>query len=96
MRRSPSVLPTTAHEDGEVCSLQWRQITWTEGELYLRAQDTKTNTRGCSFSQAIFIESCGRGRPGVTTSGPPARESAIEEGFAYRRSATHGGKRAKR
>jgi hypothetical protein len=68
----------------EDCSLQRRQITWIEGELYLRAQDTKTNTRGCSFSQAIFIESCGRGRPGVTTSGPPARESAIEEGFACR------------
>ena len=29
---------------GEVCSLQWRQVNWTEGKLYLRAQDTKTNT----------------------------------------------------
>jgi len=29
---------------GEVCSLQWRQINWTEGKLYLKAQDTKTNT----------------------------------------------------
>ena len=29
---------------GEICSLQWRQINWTEGKLYLQAQDTKTNT----------------------------------------------------
>ena len=29
---------------GEVCSLQWRQVNWTEGKLYLQAQDTKTNT----------------------------------------------------
>ena len=29
---------------GEVCSLQWRQINWTEGKLFLQAQDTKTNT----------------------------------------------------
>ena len=29
---------------GEVCSLQWRQINWTEGKLYLQAQDTKTST----------------------------------------------------
>ena len=27
---------------GEVCSLQWRQVSWTEGKLYLQAQDTKT------------------------------------------------------
>jgi len=29
---------------GEVCSLQWRQIHWGDGKLYLRAQDTKTST----------------------------------------------------
>jgi integrase len=29
---------------GEICSLQWRQVDWTEGKLYLQAQDTKTNT----------------------------------------------------
>jgi len=29
---------------GEVYSLQWRQINWTEGKLFLKAQDTKTNT----------------------------------------------------
>jgi len=29
---------------GEVCSLQWRQINWSEGKLFLRAQDTKTST----------------------------------------------------
>ena len=29
---------------GEICSLQWRQINWTEGKLYLQAQDTKTST----------------------------------------------------
>jgi integrase len=29
---------------GEVCSLQWRQINWTEGKLYLRSEDTKTST----------------------------------------------------
>jgi hypothetical protein len=29
---------------GEVCSLEWRQINWTEGKLYLRAQETKTDT----------------------------------------------------
>ncbi len=29
---------------GEVCSLQWQQVNWTEGKLYLRAQDTKTET----------------------------------------------------
>ncbi len=28
----------------EVCSIQWRQINWTEGKLFLHAQDTKTNT----------------------------------------------------
>jgi len=29
---------------GEVCSLQWQQINWTEGKLYLEAKDTKTST----------------------------------------------------
>ncbi len=29
---------------GEVCSLQWRQINWTEGKLFLQAEDTKTKT----------------------------------------------------
>ena len=29
---------------GEICSLQWRQVDWTEGKLYLQAKDTKTNT----------------------------------------------------
>ena len=29
---------------GEVYSLQWKQINWTEGKLFLKAQDTKTNT----------------------------------------------------
>lgn len=29
---------------GEICLLQWRQISWTEGKLYLQAQDTKTST----------------------------------------------------
>ncbi len=29
---------------GEVCSLQWRQINWTEGKLYLRSEDTKTSS----------------------------------------------------
>ena len=29
---------------GEICSLQWRQVDWTEGKLYLQAQDTKTST----------------------------------------------------
>ena len=28
---------------GEICSLQWRQVDWTEGKLYLQAKDTKTN-----------------------------------------------------
>ena len=28
----------------EICSLQWRQVDWTEGKLYLQAKDTKTNT----------------------------------------------------
>ncbi len=29
---------------GEVCSLEWKQINWNEGKLYLRAQNTKTET----------------------------------------------------
>ncbi|UVT20050.1 MAG: site-specific integrase [Nitrospira sp.] len=29
---------------GEVSSLQWNQVNWLEGKLYLRAQDTKTDT----------------------------------------------------
>ncbi len=29
---------------GEVCSLQWKQVNWTDGKLYLNARDTKTNT----------------------------------------------------
>ncbi|MBS0167347.1 MAG: tyrosine-type recombinase/integrase [Nitrospira sp.] len=29
---------------GEVYSLEWKQINWTEGKLYLRAQETKTDT----------------------------------------------------
>ncbi len=29
---------------GEVFSLQWKQINWTEGKLCLKAQDTKTET----------------------------------------------------
>ncbi len=29
---------------GEVCSLQWGQVNLTEGKLYLKAQDTKTET----------------------------------------------------
>ena len=29
---------------GEVYSLQWKQINWTEGKLFLKAQDTKTKT----------------------------------------------------
>ena len=29
---------------GEVSSLQWNQVNWREGKLYLRAQDTKTDT----------------------------------------------------
>jgi len=29
---------------GEVCSLVWSQVNWTEGKLYLKAQDTKTDT----------------------------------------------------
>jgi integrase len=29
---------------GEICSLQWKQINWTEGKLYLKAEDTKTDT----------------------------------------------------
>jgi len=29
---------------GEVCSLKWRQISWTEGKLSLKAQDTKSDT----------------------------------------------------
>jgi integrase len=29
---------------GEICSLQWSQINWTEGKLYLKAQDTKNET----------------------------------------------------
>jgi len=29
---------------GEVCSLQWKQVNWTDGKLYLNACDTKTNT----------------------------------------------------
>jgi len=28
---------------GEVYSLQWKQGNWTEGKLYLKAQDTKTD-----------------------------------------------------
>ena len=29
---------------GEVFSLDWSQLNWTEGKLYLKAQDTKTDT----------------------------------------------------
>jgi integrase len=29
---------------GEICSLQWRQINWTEGKLFLKAEHTKTDT----------------------------------------------------
>ena len=29
---------------GEVCSLQWRQINWIEGNVFLQAEDTKTKT----------------------------------------------------
>jgi len=29
---------------GEICSLQWKQINWTEGKLFLKAEDTKTDT----------------------------------------------------
>jgi len=29
---------------GEVCSLQWQQVNLAEGKLYLKAQDTKTET----------------------------------------------------
>ncbi len=29
---------------GEVYSLQWKQVNWTEGKLYLQSQDTKTDT----------------------------------------------------
>jgi len=29
---------------GEVFSLSWTQVNWTEGKLYLKAQDTKTDT----------------------------------------------------
>ena len=29
---------------GEVCSLQWGQVNWTEAKLYLRSEDTKTST----------------------------------------------------
>jgi integrase len=29
---------------GEVYSLEWGQVNWTEGKLYLKAQDTKTDT----------------------------------------------------
>ena len=29
---------------GELCSLQWGQVNWTEGKLYLRSEDTKTST----------------------------------------------------
>jgi integrase len=29
---------------GEVCSLRWEQVSWTEGKLYLKAQDTKNET----------------------------------------------------
>jgi integrase len=29
---------------GEVYSLNWNQVNWTEGKLYLKAQDTKTDT----------------------------------------------------
>ena len=29
---------------GEVYSLKWQQVNWTEGKLYLNAQDTKTDT----------------------------------------------------
>jgi integrase len=29
---------------GEVCSLEWKQINWTEAKLSLLAPDTKTNT----------------------------------------------------
>src|SRR5262249_10517426 len=29
---------------GEVFSLEWTQVNWTEGKLYLKAQDTKTDT----------------------------------------------------
>jgi integrase len=29
---------------GEVYSLQWKQVNWTEGKLYLKAENTKTDT----------------------------------------------------
>jgi integrase len=29
---------------GEISSLQWKQINWTEGKLFLKAEDTKTDT----------------------------------------------------
>ena len=29
---------------GELCSLQWGQVNWTEGKLYFRSEDTKTST----------------------------------------------------
>ena len=29
---------------GEVYSLQWKQVNWTQGKLFLKAEDTKTNT----------------------------------------------------
>jgi integrase len=35
---------------GEVFSLKWSQVNWTEGKLFLKAQDTKTDTPRVALS----------------------------------------------
>ena len=69
---------------GEVCSLQWRQVNWTEGKLYLQAQDTKTNTPRVLYLTGDLYRVLTHGKAVVTRSGRRARGFVIEAGFGYR------------
>lgn len=65
---------------GEICSLQWHQINWTQGKLYLEAQDTKTNTPRVLYLTGA-IGSCKPGRLDAKEGGRPAHGSVIAAGF---------------
>ena len=63
---------------GEVCSLHWRQINWTEGKLFLQAQDTKTKTPRVLYLTGDLYRVLLPGKPVVRTNGRPVHGSVIE------------------